>query len=79
MRDLDTKLHFLEHPESLRVILLVVPSLGSDKRNMLHSPLSLQVIKMVIHPSAPPLSSTCTALWSGKGMGVVLWYWWWLD
>lgn len=57
-----------------QAILLVVPSLGSDKRNILHSPLSLQVIKMVIHPSAPPLSATYMDLWSGRGMGMVLWY-----
>lgn len=78
MRDWDFSLYFMGNPESLKEILLVDPSLDLGKRNILLSPFSLQVIKMMILSSTLPLSSTYMVLGSGRGKGAMLGYWWWV-
>ena len=72
MRVWDSSLYFLGHPEFLRDTLSVGPSLGLGKRNIMQSPLSLWVIKVIILSSAVSLSSTYMDLGSGRGKGVIL-------
>lgn len=72
MRVWDSSLYFLGHPEFLRDTLSVGPSLGLGKRNIMQSPLSLWVIKVIILSSAVSLSSTYMDLGLGRGKGVIL-------
>ena len=72
MRVWGSSLYFLGHPEFLRDTLSVGPSLGLGKRNILQSPLSLWVIKVIILSSTVSLSSTYMDLGSGRGKGVIL-------